>query len=137
MAPKAKAAPKVAPAAPKAKAKAKAKAVPKARAIRTTDITEGRAVRQEPLLVPMLLALADAAARDGRTPVENEIVYDAFEINIIIGFLMQASPRIAARYIYAMEPYDLTIWGVIRNPLSLVIQVRQQPHSLTHSLTHH
>ena len=46
--------------------------------------------------------------------------------------------RIAARYIYAMEPYDLTIWGVIRNPLSLVIQVSDQPHSLTtHSLTTH
>jgi len=29
----------------------------------------------------------------------------------------------AARLIYAMEPYDLTIWGIIRSPLSLVIQI--------------
>ena len=31
--------------------------------------------------------------------------------------------RAAARLIYAMEPYDLTIWGVIRSPLSLCIQL--------------
>ena len=31
--------------------------------------------------------------------------------------------RIAARLIYAMEPYDLTFWGVIRSPLSLCIQI--------------
>ena len=31
--------------------------------------------------------------------------------------------RLAARYIYAMEPYDLTIWGILRNPLSLLIQI--------------
>jgi hypothetical protein len=31
--------------------------------------------------------------------------------------------RMAARLIYAMEPYDLTIWGVLRSPLSVCIQV--------------
>lgn len=31
--------------------------------------------------------------------------------------------RAAARLIYAMEPYDLTIWGTIRSPLSLLIQL--------------
>ena len=31
--------------------------------------------------------------------------------------------RAAARLIYAMEPYDLTIWGIIRSPLSLIIQL--------------
>ena len=31
--------------------------------------------------------------------------------------------RAAARFIYAMEPYDLTIWGTIRSPLSLLIQI--------------
>ena len=31
--------------------------------------------------------------------------------------------RAAARFIYAMEPYDLTIWGTIRSPLSLLIQL--------------
>ena len=29
----------------------------------------------------------------------------------------------AARLIYAMEPYDLTIWGTIRSPLSLFIRL--------------
>lgn len=31
--------------------------------------------------------------------------------------------RIGARLIYAMEPYDLTLWGIIRSPLSLAIQL--------------
>ena len=31
--------------------------------------------------------------------------------------------RMAARLIYAMEPYDLTFWGTIRSPLSLAIQL--------------
>lgn len=30
---------------------------------------------------------------------------------------------LAARLIYAMEPYDMTFWGVIRSPISLIIQV--------------
>ena len=35
--------------------------------------------------------------------------------------------RVAARLIYAMEPYDLTIWGTIRSPLSLLIQLVSLP----------
>lgn len=31
--------------------------------------------------------------------------------------------RLAARFIYAMEPYDQTIWGTIRSPLSLLVQL--------------
>jgi len=31
--------------------------------------------------------------------------------------------RMAARLLYAMEPYDLTFWGVLRSPLSASIQL--------------
>ena len=31
--------------------------------------------------------------------------------------------RLAARLLYAMEPYDLTFWGVLRSPLSALVQL--------------